>query len=163
MMFGLFKKRNREEEIREKAIQDMTEPGKSSDELSLEMLKPGAFLRPVPYEACVSAEEIKSELDTSLEELFNGEIDSANGNVLDNIIRDRTLQIITDYDKQRLQHIDIITAICDKEMANTRRCQERRARLTEILQRKLALKDRLDEMLETYEFGKRKGGKNYER
>lgn len=156
MTFGIFKKRKRSEEIREKAIQDMTEPGKKDDELSLDMLKPGAFIRPVLYEGCLSFNDIKTELDGNLESLFNGEIDDGNGNVLDNIIRDRTLQIITDYDKQRLQHIDIITAICDKEMANSRRCQERRNRLDEILKVKLAYKEKLDKMLEEYEFRRKK-------
>ena len=48
------------------------------------------------------------ELDAYLEILFQGEIDSGNGDVLDNLIFDMSRQAERDLDKQRTEHGDTI-------------------------------------------------------
>ncbi len=64
--------------------------------------------RPQEYKIYRPFDEIKKELDSYLEKLFEGDIDEANGTVLDTIILDRCRQAKKDLAKQRVNHRDHI-------------------------------------------------------
>ena len=66
------------------------------------------YYRPLDYKIYEPFDDIKNELDNYLEKLFEGDIDEANGAVLDTIILDRCRQAKKDLAKQRVQHRDHI-------------------------------------------------------
>lgn len=66
--------------------------------------------RPVPYREYEPLSHLQLELDSYLERLFQGELDDANGDVLDNLIFDTVRQACEDLTKQRIIHQDSITS-----------------------------------------------------
>ena len=64
--------------------------------------------RAVNYKDYEPFTNLKTELDGYLKQLFKGEIDDGNGDVLDNLIADRSRQAKKDLARQRTDHIDTI-------------------------------------------------------
>lgn len=67
--------------------------------------RPYADLYPAEYEPYAPLfSQLKEELDQYLEKLLEGELDDANGDVLDSIITDYMRQAINDLSYQRVKH-----------------------------------------------------------
>ncbi len=92
--------------------------------------------RPRSYKIFGPFEEIKQELDIYLEKLFEGDIDEANGSVLDTIILDRCRQAKKDLAKQRVMHRDWIknydTRVKADEISYGRELERMRGALDEV-------------------------------
>lgn len=67
--------------------------------------------RAVPYQGYAPLFELKTTLDSHLDALFSGDIDSGNGDVLDGMIFDVVRQAKTDLDRQRAAHLDKIKSL----------------------------------------------------
>lgn len=67
--------------------------------------------RPSEYYNLKRFDNLKTELDEYLEKLFKGEIDSGNGNVLDNLISDVMNETIKEIGRQRVNHKDTIEGL----------------------------------------------------
>ena len=93
---------------------------KSTSTVSLFRGWPDSELSPVPYMPYTPLfNDLRSTLDSYLDELFKGEIDDANGDVLDSIITDHVRQAMNDLADQRAAHIDCIHTLLLND-SNTR-------------------------------------------
>lgn len=62
------------------------------------------------YQIYAPFDQFKTSIDDYLDKLFQGEIDDANGDVLDALIFDLLRQAERDLDRQRTEHRDAITS-----------------------------------------------------
>lgn len=63
----------------------------------------------------LSEEEMRPKLDQHLEELFTGDVDDANGDMLDDIILASYRESVTNLNVQRLNHKDMNRRLIAKE------------------------------------------------
>ncbi len=70
--------------------------------------KPFGMYRPIDYKIPEDFLNKQEEIDKYLEALFAGDIDDANGNVLDNLIVDAMLKAVKNVNTQKIQHMDTI-------------------------------------------------------
>ena len=70
--------------------------------------KPYGTYRPVNYQISERFVDLKNEIDKYLERMFEGKIDDANGDVMDNLIYDNTRIALQDIEMQKVQHDDTI-------------------------------------------------------
>lgn len=78
--------------------------------------------RVVPYEIFPAFLEFQTEIDEYLRGLFAGEVDDANGNLLDNLIDDMTQKARADLERQKTVHEDRYKALAAARPAGDR-CQ----------------------------------------
>lgn len=69
---------------------------------------PYASYRPVEYQLYAPLLQFQKPLDDFLEKLFSGDIDDANGNVLDNLIGGMARMALEDLKRQRVRHGDVL-------------------------------------------------------
>ena len=87
--------------------------------------------RVMPYEVYPVFLAFQQEVDEYLRKLFAGEVDDANGNLLDNLIDDVTEKAFADLDRQRTTHEDRYKALSESRPIGDRRQYEEERRLLE--------------------------------
>lgn len=90
---------------------------------------PFCSYRPVPYRFYDPLVNLKDDLDGYLERLFQGEIDDANGDVLDCLIFDVVRQAVEDLKKQRVNHQDAIISFGIRAESDRAAFEDQLARL----------------------------------
>lgn len=91
--------------------------------------------RTVPYKEYEPLVNLQGKLDDYLDALFCGDIDSANGDVLDNIIFDTVRQAQDDLNRQRVEHGDTIKSFGIRAEGDRAAFKEQLAKLREDLAR----------------------------
>ena len=95
---------------------------------------PYASYRPVEYQLYAPLLTFQKPLDDYLEKLFAGDIDDANGNVLDNLIGDMARMALLDLDRQRVRHGDVLRDLAIRNDADRSAFQSAKARVQQQLE-----------------------------
>lgn len=74
--------------------------------------------RPAEYRSFDPLVQYKDEIDQYLEKIFTGQVDDANGNILDNMISDIVRQADMDLSRQRTDHEDTIKSFALRAAAD---------------------------------------------
>ena len=89
--------------------------------------------RPVAYRDYPALAGLKTQLDAFLDALFHGEIDEANGNVLDNLVFDVVRQAQADLRHQQISHRDTIKSFDVRSVSDRLAFQDKLDLLNEAL------------------------------
>ena len=113
---------------------------------------PFAGYRPVSYKIEPAFIGLKAEIDDHLKELFKGDVDSGNADVLDGMIIDRARHAEKDLKRQRSHHIDSIKSFDIRAAGDRKAFESHLTKLNEKLQENLSLQARYKRLLEKDEF-----------
>ena len=108
--------------------------------------------RPEPYKEYQPFANLEPVIDGFLAKLFAGEIDSGNGNALDNIIDGYARQAESDLNRQRVMHGDTIKAFDIGYKGNRRAFENELALLSDELAKNGAKRSDISSRLEADKF-----------
>lgn len=112
--------------------------------------------RPVDYQGYETFMEYQSEIDSYLEKLFAGEVDSGNADALDTLIISTAKQAEKDLERQRTEHLDTIKSFDIRAKSDRKAFESELSLLRTELEMNRKEQEKYEQLLEEDQFLKRR-------